>query len=336
MFFVSEYNFQYYGITTADYSSFPEDTPFIDRTKSVTDSYRREMVSYLNKQGISEPIITDEQILILWKNTPKYHFSSDISTHLIYAFAVNAKNEHKGSQLILPSPDVLAEGDMVQFMQRFSLIANNTGIIPEFISDSCLPAYTESMLGNVENAGIQQLSKGHKDDALFSSVLIGAYIDNRNEEILKQLLQYTDSLLALTNNRIDTTLLENEFISYYFNWQAGNLPAETCCKELGNLSKASFYKYADEFEHCPEYAEYLKLYHAVLSSIAKKGVIPDIDEFSSNYLALCPLYDLDKIYAGKMEMCRLYNLASIFDLDRIKLAVDKKIEIRERKKQKRS
>lgn len=336
MFFLSEYNFQYYGITTADYSSFPDDTPFIDRTKAVTDLYRKEMVSYLTKQGISAPMITDEQILILWKNTPKYHFSSDISTHLIYAFAVNSKSEHKGCQLILPSPEVLAEGNMIQFMQRFSLIANNTGIIPEFISESCLPVYTESMLGNVENAGIQQLSKDHKDDTFFSSVLTGAYINSRNEELLKQLLLYTDNLLSLTNNCIDTTLLENEFISYYFNWQAGNLPAETCCKELGNLSKASFYKYADEFEHSPEYAEYLKIYHSALSDIAKKGVIPDIDEFTEHYQELCPLYDFDKITAGKMEMCRLYNLASTFDLDRIKLAVDKKIEIRERKKQKRS
>ena len=115
--------------------------------------------------------------------------------------------------------------------------------------------------------------------------------------------------LMMLTKREDTE--PNEFIKWYWEWQLGNISLNDICADHLHISKRSFYKCLQEYESSPYYYEQCKLLYKAISTVAKRGLLPN----KTDFLADIAVMEKDKVLEK-------YEINSI-DFERILISFTK-------------
>lgn len=314
MFFV-DFSPKYY-LVSADYNEH-EGLTLQEKSRLIIQRYREEIAKYCEDNQTMLPATAgnDNYYIVLWRNLPKTNISDNTEDVLIDQMCRSIANyNNELFDVFIRDLDVLANGSIDTFIRRLCMIKKYTQKKPTFLDGT-----TNSLLSP------KYISDSKEDiEALARQTYLASVEYNNMINFMENL--YT-SINGCYVNKDD-----NGFIASYFQWQKGEITAETACKVLGNMSKRTFYKYAAEFEAHPFYLEHCKIYFSELINKEKKGSISiDLQEF---YNEAAPLFEEKKIDINSFNdintdhICVKYSLASTLDVYRTLLAVKKKLKIK--------
>ena len=106
----------------------------------------------------------------------------------------------------------------------------------------------------------------------------------------------------------------DRFLEIYWKWQQAEVAVDICKQELG-ITHRTFYKYSQAYESTPYYCEHLKLFYLKICNVAKRGTLPDKEEYLKDMCAL------DAGQISNRDVCKKYGLASAIDIQRVKIAL---------------
>lgn len=119
------------------------------------------------------------------------------------------------------------------------------------------------------------------------------------------------------------------FLDEYFLYQRGKTSiAESAerLKDVDGLSGPSMYRHISNFENSPVYAEYRKIWQDAMGLLPRRGKAPDCIEFVHAWNELEGRADRDLVLFKRFE-----EIPDIADVERVKLASDKRIALLKRK-----
>ena len=313
--FFADFTPKYY-LVDADYNE-NNGLSIQEKSKIVIKNYRKEIKDYCLKEGMTPPVTAanDNYYIILWRNLSKTNIDDNTEDTLINEMCKSI-NQY-GNELFdiyIKDLNTLADSSIEKFIRRLCLIKKYTNKKPIFLDNTT------------------------------STLLAPKYVSDSKEDmetLAKQTFMATmeyDNLIGFLENLYSSIIgsgIETEtkgFIYYYFEWQIGNITAETACKELDNMSKRTFYKYAAEFEAHPLYSEHCKLHLSDMLDKEKKGpVTVDLQEFYSEVASLFVEKTIDINVLNEIDtvdICKKYSLASTLEVYRILLTAKKKLKIK--------
>lgn len=282
-----------------------------ERTRIITEECRQEAHKYHESLGqkMVKPFV--DYCIILWRGLPKTNISDNSEDTLFNTFCKNIflYSEYGLGCIYIKDKETLANHSFERFVKRLCTLGVTK---PIFFDDT------------VESLLTSKLKSYNEDD-------ISDFTSNYAEEHK----EYTRIIIFLKKlyTSISGDTLDNEekgFIYYYYEWQRGNISSDTACKELGNISRRTFYRYIAEFEQHPYFAEYCKLFPDLLDKPKKGPLSVDLEEF---YNEVLPLFtgEVNALTLENMNVdniCKKYSLASAIDVYRTFLAVKKKLKIK--------
>ena len=313
--FFADFTPKYYLIS-ADYNEY-EGISIQEKSRLIINRYRKEIAKYCNDNQIMLPVTAgnDNYYIILWRNLPKTNINDNTEDTLINQMC-NSIDQFQNElfDVYIKDLNTLADGSIEKFIRRLCLIKKHTNKKPVFLdntTDALLtPKYVSDSKEDMETLAKQTFLASMEYDNLIG------FLENLYSSII--------------GNKVDEA--EKGFIYYYFEWQIGNITAETACKELGNMSKRTFYKYATEFEAHPFYSEHCKLHLSDLLDKEKKGPVAiDLQEFYDEVVSMFAEKTIDINSLNEIntaDICKKYSLASTLEVYRILLTAKKKLKIK--------
>lgn len=313
--FFADFTPKYY-LVSADYNEC-EGLSIQEKSRLIINRYRQEIAKYCNDNQIMLPVTAgnDNYYLILWRNLPKTNIADNTEDTLINQMCDSIDQfQNDLFDVYIKDLNTLANGSIENFIRRLCLIKKHTNKKPIFLDNT-----TESLLA-------PQFVSDSKED-----------METLAKQTFLASTEY-DNLIGFLENlysSVKGTSIDNEdigFIQYYFEWQVGNISAETACKELGNMSKRTFYKYVAEFEAHPFYPEHCKLHLSDLLDKEKKG--PTANDLQEFYNKVAPIFEGKTIDINSLneintdDICKKYSLASTLDVYRMLLTAKKKLKIK--------
>lgn len=334
-----------YYLVNLDYNKRSELT-VREKSKSALEICKKHFNKFVEKRRSNKlpSYAYDCSYIIFWRNLPKSNIPDNTEDTLFLTLCKNIRNFYLGS-CIVQKLDVLANGSIETFIQRFCLMKKLLNREPRFLDNT-----TDSLF------------KPKAEDLETPQGLIQGF--KRSTEEYNHLINFLENLYVSVKGQ--EIINENYgFIHYYFEWQKGNMLVKDVLAKLGNMSKRTFYLYVNEFEHHPYYPEYCKIYFMDLIEQEKKGPI-DIDwqeyyndvaslyEDNSFFTDITPQMVLDE-HSKKFppsedfilkncqkkeidinsfdqinveHICKKYNLTSPLDVYRLYLTAKKKLKIK--------
>lgn len=305
-------------LLSADYKE-NEELSLQEKSKIVLDKYRQEIIQYHEKEDTVAPMVCgcSTYYIILWQNLPKTNIADNTEDTLFNMIckSLESKEEVAYVDIYIRDKDVLANRSVARFIKRLCLLYKHYNQSPKFLDDT-----TDTLL-----------SPNFNIDNLESDT-----IKNLGIDLGKAFLEYNTMITFLENiyTSITGEDIENDekgFIHYYFEWQRGHISSDTACKELGNISRRTFYKYIAEFEKHPYFPSYCNLLPDLISKPKKGPISLDLKEF---YNEVSPFFigkEINAFYLGDInldDIYKKYSLASSIDVYRTFLAVKKKLKIK--------
>lgn len=305
-------------LLNADYNE-NEGLSLQEKSRIAIDKNRKEIIQYHEKEGTSPPTVCgcSSYHIILWKNLQKTNIADNTEDMLFNMLCKSLGSQEKTSyaDIYIRDKDVLADHSVTRFIKRLCLLYKHYNQKPKFLDNT-----TDNLLS--PDFKIDDLeSESMKELAL---ELAKSWLDYHT------IITFLENIYtSITGDNINSD--EKGFIYYYFEWQRGNISSDTACKELGNISRRTFYRYIAEFEQHPYFPEYCKLCPDLINKPKKGPISVDLEEF---YKEVWPIFDgkeIDALMLGNInidDICKKYSLASAIDVRRTFLAVKKKLKIK--------
>jgi len=321
-------------ITSGDYLEFPDDMAYIERQKIVKDRARKQIQEFRKKQD-HECVVYDSQIIILWKNTPKTFIDTNNNEYLFYCMCQKIKEvTAQGSpfKVYIDNMNTFADGSVETFIRRLCLLYKVTPNRPIFLD-------REVAEKNLEKE-YAEASKYTEHDFI-AKAMAELFSENESDTQYANMINFLNAVLIAVcgGTAFDTTAYEKEtFITQYLQWQLGTVTVEMACDTLGHMSRRTFYKYVAEFEESPLYAQFMYLNESELRSRGRKGYLPEdwddyLDKTKPRVKEISPGV-FESITMDEIEICKQYNLYCEMDIERVRLAVEKKAKAKKKREEK--
>ena len=313
--FFADFTPKYY-LASADYNEC-EGLSIQEKSRLIINRYREEIAKYCSDNQIMLPVTAgnDNYYIILWRNLPKTNIADNTEDTLINQMCKSISQfQNELFDVYIKDLNTLADGSIDSFIRRLCFIKKYTKKKPIFLDNT-----TESLLTP------KYVSDSKEDMETLAKQTFLASMEYDN------LIGFLENLYSSVKG-ISIGNEDNGFIHYYFEWQVGNISAETACKELGNMSKRTFYKYVAEFEAHPFYPEHCKLHLSDLLDKEKKGPVAiDLQEFYDEVVSMFAEKTIDINSLNEIntdDICKKYSLASTLDVYRTLLTAKKKLKIK--------
>lgn len=321
-------------ITSGDYLEFPDDMAYIEKQKIVKDRVKKQLKEYNEKQG-KECLVYDSQIIIFWRNTPKTFIDTNNNEYLFYYMCqkiqeVTARGD--SFKLYVDSMKTFAEGSIETFIRRLCMLYKVTQNRPIFLD-------SEATERNLQKEYAEAAK--YTDCEYITTAIAELFSENEQDKQYANIISFLNAVLIAVcgGTAFDTTAYETEnFITQYLQWQLGTVTVEMACVTLGNMSRRTFYKYVAEFEESPLYAQFMYLNENELKSRGRKGYLPeDWDDYLEKTLPRVKEISpgvFEPIPVDEIEICKNYNLYCEMDVERVRLAVEKKAKAKKKREEK--
>ena len=313
--FFADFTPKYY-LVSADYNDC-EGQSIQEKSRLIINRYREEIAKYCSDNQIMLPVTAgnDNYYIILWRNLPKTNIADNTEDTLINQMCKSISQfQNELFDFYIKDLNTLADGSIDSFIRRLCFIKKHTKKKPIFLDNTTSTLLAPKYVSDSEE-DMETLAK--------QTFLASMEYDN--------LIGFLENLYSSVKG-ISINNEDNGFIQYYFEWQVGNISAETACKELGNMSKRTFYKYVAEFEAHPFYPEHCKLHLSDLLDKEKKGPVAiDLQEFYDEVVSLFAEKTIDINGLNEIntdDICKKYSLASTLDVYRTLLTAKKKLKIK--------
>lgn len=323
-----------YLITSGDYLQFPDDMSYIERQKILKDKARKQLEEHYRKQN-KEYLISDSQILIFWRNTPKTFIDTNNNEYLFYTMCQKIKEvteQGEPFRVYIDNMNTFAEGSIEIFIRRLCMLYAVTKNRPIFLDN-------EKIEKNIEKE-YAEASK-YTDCKLVATAIAELFADEESDKQYANTISFLNAVLVAVcgGTAFDTSAYEKEnFITQYLLWQFGEITVETACITLGNMSRRTFYKYVAEFEESPLYAQFMYLFEKELRGKGRKGYLPeDWDDYLEKTLPRVKEVSegvFESIPIDEIAICKEYNLYCEMDVERVRLAVEKKVKAKKKREEK--
>lgn len=313
--FFADFTPKYY-LVSADYNDC-EGLSIQEKSRLIINRYREKIAKYCNDNQIMLPVTAgnDNYYIILWRNLPKTNIADNTEDTLINQMCKSISQfQNELFDVYIKDLNTLADGSIDSFIRRLCFIKKYTKKKPIFLDNTTSTLLAPKYVSDSEE-DMETLAK--------QTFLASMEYDN--------LIGFLENLYSSVKG-ISIENEDNGFIQYYFEWQVGNISAETACKELGNMSKRTFYKYVAEFESHLFYPEHCKLHLSDLLDKEKKGPVAiDLQEFYDEVISLFAEKTIDINGVNEIntdDICKKYSLASTLDVYRTLLTAKKKLKIK--------
>lgn len=313
--FFADFTPKYY-LVSADYNDC-EGLSIQEKSRLIINRYREEIAKYCGDNQIMLPVTAgnDNYYIILWRNLPKTNIADNTEDTLINQMCKSISQfQNELFDVYIKDLNTLADNSIENFIRRLCVIKKHTNKKPIFLDNTTSTLLTPKFISDSKE-DMETLAKQTYLSIIEYDNMIG-FLEN-----------LYSSVKGISINNED-----NGFIQYYFEWQVGNISAETACKELGNMSKRTFYKYVAEFESHPFYPEHCKLHLSDLLDKEKKGPVAiDLQEFYDEVISLFAEKTIDINGLNEIntdDICKKYSLASTLDVYRTLLTAKKKLKIK--------
>lgn len=330
MFFLDTYP-RYY-LVSADFQAHPE-LSLQEKSRLVIEEYQKELRAYYEKEEITPPLASamSRYFIILWRNLPKTNIDDNTEDTLFEMMCQSMTNfKNTPFEVVIRDINVLADRSIDKFIRRLCMLKKYTNTKPVFL-DNTTNALLTPKLESTSDDGIKALT--------IQTALSTVEYD--------RLIEFLENVYT----SVKEEPIENatkEFIYYYYQIQQSKMVIASVVDE-SFLSRRTLYRYFDEFEQHPFFAEYCKLYPELISKPKKRPLDFNLQEF---YKDATPIFtddsigalaldkDLDKDFwkqntllcsIADMEaddLLKKYSLTCSIDAYRTWLAVKKKLKIK--------
>lgn len=332
--FFFAYRENMFVITSGDYLEFPDDMAYIERQKIVKDRAREQIEEFRKKQG-TEGLIYDSQILIFWRNVPKTFIDINNNEYLFYYMCQKIKEiTAQGSpfKIYVDSVNSLAEGSVETFIRRLCMLYQATPNRPIFLDSDIAEKNLEKEYAEATK---------YTEHDFIARAMAELFSDDESDRQYENIISFLNMVLRAVSGdaAFDTSSFENEnFITQYLQWQLGIVTVEMACITLGNMSRRTFYKYVAAFEESPLYAQFMYLNESELRHRGRKGYLPEdwddyLDKTKPRVKEISPGV-FEPITMDEIEICKKYNLYCEMDIERVRLAVEKKAKAKKKREEK--
>ena len=330
MFFLDTYP-RYY-LVSADFETHPE-LSLQEKTRLVIEEYQEELSAYYEKEGKTPPWASamSRYFIILWRNLPKTNIDDNTEDTLFEMMCQSMANfKDTVFEVVIKDINVLANHSIEKFIRRLCMIKKYASIKPIFLDNT-----TDTLL----TPKLESVS----DDGIKAFAIQTAFSDSEYDRLLTFLENvYT----SVKEEPIESAT--KEFIYYYYQIQQSKMVIAAVVDE-SSLNRRTLYRYFDEFEQHPFFAEYCKLFPELIDKPKKRPLAFDLETF---YKDATPLFtegsietlaldkDLSKdFWKQNTLLCNIadmkiddllekYSLTCSIDAYRTWLAVKKKLKIK--------
>lgn len=330
MFFLDTYP-RYY-LVSADFQAHPE-LSLQEKTRLVIEEYQEELSAYYEKEGKTPPWASamSRYFIILWRNLPKTNIDDNTEDTLFEMMCQSMANfKDTVFEVVIKDINVLANHSIEKFIRRLCMIKKYASIKPIFLDNT-----TDTLL----TPKLESVS----DDGIKAFAIQTAFSDSEYDRLLTFLENvYT----SVKEEPIESAT--KEFIYYYYQIQQSKMVIAAVVDE-SSLNRRTLYRYFDEFEQHPFFAEYCKLFPELIDKPKKRPLAFDLETF---YKDATPLFtegsietlaldkDLSKdFWKQNTLLCNIadmkiddllekYSLTCSIDAYRTWLAVKKKLKIK--------
>ena len=330
MFFLDTYP-KYY-LVSADFQAHPE-LSLQEKSRYVIEEYQKELKAYYEKEGITPPLASamSRYFIILWRNLHKTNIDDNTEDTLFEMMCQSMANfKDTVFEVVIRDINVLADHSIEKFIKRLCMIKKYASIKPIFL-DNTTDTLLTPKLESVSDDGIKALT-------IQTAFSMAEY--DRLIEFLKNI--YT----TVKEEPIEST--NKEFIYYYYQIQQSKMVIAAVVDE-SSLNRRTLYRYFDEFEQHPFFAEYCKLFPDLIDTPKKRPLDFNLQEF---YKDATPIFTEGSIEALALDkdlskdfwkqntlLCKIadmkiddllekYSLTCSIDAYRTWLAVKKKLKIK--------
>ena len=330
MYFLDTYP-RYY-LVSADFQAHPE-LSLQEKSRLVIEEYQEELKAYYEKEGINPPLASamNRYFIILWRNLHKTNIDDNTEDTLFEMMCQSMANfKDTVFEVVIRDINVLADHSIEKFIKRLCMIKKYASIKPIFL-DNTTDTLLTPKLESVSDDGIKALT-------IQTAFSMAEY--DRLIEFLKNI--YT----TVKEEPIEST--DKEFIYYYYQIQQSKMVIAAVVDE-SSLNRRTLYRYFDEFEQHPFFAEYCKLFPDLIDKPKKRPLDFNLQEFYKDATpiftegsigALASDKDLHKdFWKQNSLLCNIadmkiddllekYSLTCSIDAYRTWLAVKKKLKIK--------
>ena len=288
------------GLISADYAEFDSSLTYAEISNHVCEQFRQSMREYCKEKGNAFPPVFEDNshIIILWRNVVnltggKVELDKTLETLCEY------KN-FAGTIYIRSIQDVLSVGVEYLLHMIAILYKNHRSYI--FLDNDYFSYQPEAEAEKQERI---KASFDGKIDSLVAEAIQNVLRQTQQGEVisnLENLLQWPEPAPI------------DRFLEIYWKWQKAEVAVDVCKTELG-ITHRTFYKYSQIYEATPYYCEHLKIFYNEIKDIAKRGPLPDKEDY------LRDMYALDLGQITPKDVCKKYELASVIDIPRVKIAL---------------
>ena len=321
-----------YYLVSADFQAHPE-LSLQEKTRLVIEEYQEELRAYYEKEGKTPPMASamSRYFIILWRNLPKTNIDDNTEDTLFEMMCQSMANfKDTVFEVVIKDINVLANHSIEKFIRRLCMIKKYASIKPIFLDNT-----TDTLL----TPKLESVS----DDGIKAFAIQTAFSDSEYDRLLTFLENvYT----SVKEEPIESAT--KEFIYYYYQIQQSKMVIAAVVDE-SSLNRRTLYRYFDEFEQHPFFAEYCKLFPELIDKPKKRPLAFDLEAF---YKDATPLFtegsietlaldkDLSKdFWKQNTLLCNIadmkiddllekYSLTCSIDAYRTWLAVKKKLKIK--------
>lgn len=288
------------GLTSADYSALDPELSYEEKCNGICENFRSDLRKYCSEKDEIFPkeLESNDRIIILWRNVPD-PTSGKVPINQTLSLICNSAVFY-GRLFIRSIHDIVDTEGMEQLIHAIAILSKGNGTYTFLDNDFFSYQRTKEKIdpNNLRDSVAIWLET--KPEANMLPILAGVLVSE------------LDSLIQ----RPASEPIDN-FLDVYWKWQTAQVSVEICKDELG-IAHRTFYKYSQLYENTPYYCEHLKLFYFQVAEVAKRGTLPDRDDYMRD------MYALEMGHISKKEICKKYGLASEIDIHRVELAFTKR------------
>lgn len=330
MYFLDTYP-RYY-LVSADFQAHKE-LSLQEKTRLVIEEYQEELRAYYEKEGKTPPLasVMSRYFIILWRNLPKTNIDDNTEDTLFEMMCQSiASFKNTVFEVVIRDINTLADHSVEKFIKRLCMLKKYTDTKPVFL-DNTTDTLLNPKLESVSDADIKALT--------IQTAFSVAEFD--------RLVAFLENVyISVKEEPIESAT--KEFIYYYYQIQQSKMVIAAVV-DGSSLNRRTLYRYMDEFEQHPFFAEYCKLYPELIDKPKKRPLAFDLEAF---YKDATPIFTTDSINALTSDkdlskdfwkqnslLCDIadmkiddllqkYSLTCTIDAFRTWLAVKKKLKIK--------
>ena len=303
-FFMPHPGQQPFGLISADYSEFDSSMTYDEINNHVCERFRKSMREYCQRKGEKYlPLFDDNsRIIILWRNVP-----DSTNGKVVFDKTLEMLCEYKGfaGEIYIRSIQDIADIGIEHLIHMITVLFKNARRYVFFDNDF-FSAEIDTLTGaNLEQVVKEETAKGN----IIKATVAEVYSKFGSQIMRGEVVSELDCLIQRPE-----PIPINRFLEVYWEWQKAEVAVDVCKKEL-DITHRTFYKYSQMYEATPYYCEHLKIYRSEIEQIAKRGPLPQKEEY------LRDMYALDLGQITNSDVCKKYGLASEIDIKRVKIAL---------------